>query len=1336
MPSLIRSEFHTELASLMLNDIYYQRSNYYYGLGKIEPWGGGDLVIPLSFTGYISGTTLTVTAVGVGTITANTYITGIGITENTFITAVGTGTGNVGTYIVNNSQSVASTTITSATSVDSSKEDTDIRNNILYLKKIVGNDVSLVTTRYNWVSGTTYPFWDHTVAMRGKNFYVVTSDNNVYKCLDNANKASTNKPTGTAYYPFRTDDGYLWKYMYNIPSFKNYKFSSLVHIPVQQALTDSFYNNGSIESIAVVNSGSGYSGVQNTTITVSGGTTTGSGASATKTLTGTGGIASVTSTNTGTILLTSNTVTIADTSQTASDATYTFVSPPGSFNETTPGTFTFNTTKVTAGTTLFYKINHTTTSDADFVASSGSVVITGSAISGTGSFTITPTADNLTEGSQTFTVSIRTGSTTGPIVATSTSVTLTDTSLTPTLVYSIAQSTDEGSGGLFSINTVGIANGTTLYWAVNNISTSNADFSAASGSFTITSNAGSFTVTLASDLTTEGPETFTISVRTGSITGTIVATSNVCTINDTSITPGTTYTFSTTPTSINEGSAGAFAITTVNVANATTLYFTVNNISSSNADFTALSGSFTITSNTGSFSITPISDLINDGSRSFTVSIRTGSITGTIVATSTSVTIVDVSAASAVYSFSSQPTSMNEGVTSTFNVSVIGGTINVTTITPGLQYKIVSLGTTNFNAIGAASTAVVTGTISTTTLTVSAVTSGALAVGTYITGGSIVAGTYITALGTGTGGTGTYTISTSQTVAAATTITGQPIAGTIFVATGVGTGTGQVNREGTTLYWMINHGTTTNSDFFRTTGSFVINSTVGSFDVTTLADLNTDGSETFTVSLMSGLSGGVGYTKGATVKIITSTGSGAIITPVMDAAGTITNYTIVNSGTGYVSGDTVSISIGGGVFVPAVSSSGYIDHITITDPGSGYLTAPTLTVVDTRATQLGVGIYGPVAAPGPATVSPVLFNGSVVRVNITDPGKLYGAATSTTITVTGDGDGAIFTPVVNSAGQVIDVVVDSPGQRYTRAILTVVGSGAGAIIRPIISGSNFISDQSIVEGAAWSGDGAIYKIVVTNPTLNQYSGTVSVTVTGDGSGCVANAIVENSRIIRVLVTEPGVGYTYANVTFTTTGNITTPATAYVCLPPANGHGFNAVTELYADTLSINTTLKKDPFITDVLTNVAQDYRQFTFLKNPSQFDSTSVYRGDKDVVAYTVNFTSLAGLVLDEILEYVIGGGIKKFRVVNFYGDGESTGLASGTVILQPLGSQVISSFNSVLTAVSRNNAAYNVPSTGVGIISTPGVNKYTGKLLYVSNESYFEFSAEQGIIIKTTLKF
>jgi Putative Flp pilus-assembly TadE/G-like len=61
-----------------------------------------------SFTGRISGTTLTVTAVTTGTIGVGDVLSGSGVTSNTTITARGTGTGGAGTYTISVSQTVAS----------------------------------------------------------------------------------------------------------------------------------------------------------------------------------------------------------------------------------------------------------------------------------------------------------------------------------------------------------------------------------------------------------------------------------------------------------------------------------------------------------------------------------------------------------------------------------------------------------------------------------------------------------------------------------------------------------------------------------------------------------------------------------------------------------------------------------------------------------------------------------------------------------------------------------------------------------------------------------------------------------------------------------------------------------------------------------------------------------------------------------------------------------------------------------------------------------------------------------------------------------------------------
>jgi hypothetical protein len=74
----------------------------------------------------------------------------------------------------------------------------------------------------------------------------------------------------------------------------------------------------------------------------------------------------------------------------------------------------------------------------------------------------------------------------------------------------------------------------------------------------------------------------------------------------------------------------------------------------------------------------------------------------------------------------------------------------------------------NSAAVGAVFTATSSG----TTLTVSAVASGTIYVGQTIQGAGIASGTIITALGTGSGGTGTYTLSQANTVTPGVTMYG------------------------------------------------------------------------------------------------------------------------------------------------------------------------------------------------------------------------------------------------------------------------------------------------------------------------------------------------------------------------------------------------------------------------------------------------------------------------------------------------------------------------------------------------------------------------------------
>jgi hypothetical protein len=152
---------------------------------------------------------------------------------------------------------------------------------------------------------------------------------------------------------------------------------------------------------------------------------------------------------------------------------------------------------------------------------------------------------------------------------------------------------------------------------------------------------------------------------------------------------------------------------------------------------------------------------IVDGSNRYTwfisspsSAVFTGSISGTTL-TVTAITNGTIAAGQSLFGVN---------VTSETVITALGsGTGGIGTYTINLSQTVASR-QMNSTTVGAR----VTGSISTTTLTVTAVASGTLYVGQTIQGTGVTALTVITALGTGSGGVGTYTVSTSQTVTSTT----------------------------------------------------------------------------------------------------------------------------------------------------------------------------------------------------------------------------------------------------------------------------------------------------------------------------------------------------------------------------------------------------------------------------------------------------------------------------------------------------------------------------------------------------------------------------------------
>jgi hypothetical protein len=71
----------------------------------------------------------------------------------------------------------------------------DVYKDMVALKRINSADVISIAPRYNWTNNTIYTEYnDRTANLYDRQFYVLTSENNVYKCIDN-NRGAVSQPT-------------------------------------------------------------------------------------------------------------------------------------------------------------------------------------------------------------------------------------------------------------------------------------------------------------------------------------------------------------------------------------------------------------------------------------------------------------------------------------------------------------------------------------------------------------------------------------------------------------------------------------------------------------------------------------------------------------------------------------------------------------------------------------------------------------------------------------------------------------------------------------------------------------------------------------------------------------------------------------------------------------------------------------------------------------------------------------------------------------------------------------------------------------------------------------
>ena len=141
---------------------------------------------------------------------------------------------------------------------------------MLAAKNIASSDITYALPRRNWTNGTTYDMYKHDISSSSTTtsvasniydttFYNLTSDNRVYKVLDNnaGTAYSGSEPTSDSTSPFALG-GYVLKYMYSITSSEAAKYLTSDFMPVSTDSTVSAAaTDGKIESLSIT-AGSGY----------------------------------------------------------------------------------------------------------------------------------------------------------------------------------------------------------------------------------------------------------------------------------------------------------------------------------------------------------------------------------------------------------------------------------------------------------------------------------------------------------------------------------------------------------------------------------------------------------------------------------------------------------------------------------------------------------------------------------------------------------------------------------------------------------------------------------------------------------------------------------------------------------------------------------------------------------------------------------------------------------------------------------------------------------------------------------------------------------------------
>jgi hypothetical protein len=143
------------------------------------------------------------------------------------------------------------------------KDIREFQRRVLFGNKVTDDDVRYMFNINPWTTGTVYDAFDDDADMSTKNFYVTVlpgtineTDYYVFKCISNNGGAPSTKTPSTANiqsdanFEVTLGDGYIWKYMFNVPPAEYLLFGTSKFLPYVESASDTSPANTAIQGIS------------------------------------------------------------------------------------------------------------------------------------------------------------------------------------------------------------------------------------------------------------------------------------------------------------------------------------------------------------------------------------------------------------------------------------------------------------------------------------------------------------------------------------------------------------------------------------------------------------------------------------------------------------------------------------------------------------------------------------------------------------------------------------------------------------------------------------------------------------------------------------------------------------------------------------------------------------------------------------------------------------------------------------------------------------------------------------------------------------------------------